>query len=533
MAFLWSRVPIAAKTFVVCTLAAIILSSLGSVLFCRAASDDNKGRAESVVGVDMSLAKEVVAAQAGLEHTQETNFLVCTILSVALGILAARRVANIRRTLGQHAERMRSGGPDSQIDASRADEIGRFAETFKETATGLRQSRERLKECTSVDFMTGLANYVYFHERLEYEIERAALQGSELCVLLIDIDKFRLLNDAFGRDVGDGLVQQVAAVLSSNVRKKDVVVRYGGDDFGVILLDTGLAEGRDIAERLRAKIARHAFLSLPADRLPIRAFRTEEEPIHLTITVGVAAYPTHHSTKDGIVMAADVALCQAQRATRNAVWVFDPRSWMNRGVDPGKLFQVLRDPTPAALRLLAAAVDARDPYTNGHSERVSEYAHMLAELVGYEPAMADEVRTAGLIHDLGKLGIPDSILCKPAALTPEEEAIVRSHPTLGESVLRCVRLLEQVIPAVLHHHERWDGGGYPDGLSGEDIPLLARIAGIADAFDAMTTDRPYRPALSFDKAFSELRAGAGRQFDPSLVEPFIEAVSAHKLRRAA
>lgn len=493
---------------------------------------DDRGRAEAVVGVDMSAA-DLAAAQAGLERAQGINVLVCTVLAVVLGLLAARQGARILRMFSQAADRVRTGDLEFQLDAGREDEIGKLAETFNEMISALWQSRERLKESTAVDLMTGLANHVYFHERLEYEIKRAELQGSELCVLLIDIDRFRLVNEAFGHDIGDGLVQQVAAVLSGNVRKTDIVARYGGDDFAVILADTGLAEGREMAERLRAKIDGHAFQNVPADVLPIHAPGAGEGSVHLTITVGVAAYPAHHSTKDGIVMAADIALCQAQRTTHNVVWVFDPKASMNEGVDPGDLYQVLRDPSTAALQSLAAAVDARDPYTHGHAERVSEYAYMLAQCMDYEPVMADRVRVAGLIHDLGKLGIPDSILCKPAALTSDEQAIVRGHPTLGESILRRAHQLEQVIPAVLYHHERWDGGGYPHGLAGEDIPLLARIVGVADAFDAMTTDRPYRPALSLEKAFSELRAGAGRQFDPSLIEPFIEAVSANQRRRAA
>jgi HD-GYP domain-containing protein (c-di-GMP phosphodiesterase class II) len=247
----------------------------------------------------------------------------------------------------------------------------------------------------------------------------------------------------------------------------------------------------------------------------------------------MAAYPAHHSTKDGVVMAADIALCQAQRSARNTVCVFDPGATINEGIDPYDLYQVLRDPSSAALQSLAAAIDARDKYTQGHSERVAHYAVAVAEAVADDPEMSSRAWVAGLVHDLGKLGIPDAILSKPARLTEEEHAIIRGHPSLGESILRRAHQLEQVIPAVLYHHERWDGAGYPHGLAGEGIPFIARILGVSDAFDAMTTDRPYRVALTLDQATSELRAGAGKQFDPSLVEPFIKSMSQEPSRRAA
>ncbi len=493
---------------------------------------DRSGRAEGIVGVDMSTA-QLHAVQAGLERAQATNVLVCTILAVGLGVVTTRAGAGVLRALGQAAERVSKGDLDFQLDVRRSDEIGRFAETFNQMIVGLRQSRERLKDSTAVDLMTGLANHVYFHERLEYEIERAALEGSSVCVLLADIDKFTLINEAFGHDVGDGLVQQVANVLSRNVRKTDIVARYGGDDFAVILPGTGLAEGEEMAERLRAKIDGHAFQNVPVNIMPIHASEGNEGSVHLTITIGMAAYPAHHSTKDGIVMAADIALCQAQRSTHNAVCVFDPGATMNEGIDPANLYQTLRDPSTAALQSLAAAVDARDRYTQGHSERVAHYAALIVHAMEGDAEMVHRVTVAGLVHDLGKLGIPDAILSKPAALTAEEQVVVRDHPTLGESILRRAHQLEQVIPAVLYHHERWDGRGYPHGLAGEDIPLLARMIGVADAFDAMTTDRPYRPALSFEEALNELRTGAGKQFDASMVEAFIEGTSGQQIGRAA
>jgi diguanylate cyclase (GGDEF)-like protein len=493
---------------------------------------DESGRTEAVVGLDMS-AERVLRAEAALKRAEVVDVVVCTALAVGLGLLVTQSAVKLCRMFSQAAERVRTGDLDFELDLHRADEVGEFADTFNQMLVGLRESRKRMADAADTDPLTGLSNHVHFHERLDDEMQRATLQGGQVCVLLIDVDRFTLVNEAFGHDVGDGLVQQVADVLSRNVRKTDIVARYGGDDFAVILPDTDVAEGQEMAERLRAKVEEHAFRNVPVNVMPIDTRAETVGSLNLTVTVGMAAYPAHHSTKDGLVMAADIALCQAQRAARNTVCVFDPGATINEGIDPYDLYQALRDPSSAAMQSLAAAVDARDPYTQGHSERVARYAVAVAEAVADDPQLRDNVWIAGLVHDLGKLGIPDAILSKPAGLTEEEHAIIRGHPSLGESILRRAHQLEQVIPGVLHHHERWDGAGYPDGLAGEQIPFIARILGVADAFDAMTTDRPYRSALTLDEATSELRAGVGKQFDPSLVEPFIQSMQQEWAKRAA
>jgi len=232
-------------------------------------------------------------------------------------------------------------------------------------------------------------------------------------------------------------------------------------------------------------------------------------------------------------MAADLALCRAKHVARNSVCTYDATIGGEEHVDPHQLYQMLRDPNAAAIQSLAAAVDAKDRYTHGHSERVTAYALEIGEALQMSSEMRDALKVAGLLHDLGKIGVPDSILNKPGSLTQEEREALQRHPSIGGDILHQSPQLDLIIPAVLFHHERWDGAGYPDGLAGESIPLVARILAIADAFDAMTSDRPYRKAMSVEEALLELRANAGKQFDPALVEMFIGKMSSSAQGRAA
>ncbi len=178
------------------------------------------------------------------------------------------------------------------------------------------------------------------------------------------------------------------------------------------------------------------------------------------------------------------------------------------------------------IRTLAAAIDAKDPYTRGHSERVSSYSMAIAKHLGLDSEEVFRVRIGAILHDVGKLGIGDSILHKPAGLTDEEYAIMRQHPVIGSQIMAPIRMLKDIIPGIRNHHETWDGKGYPDHLAGEQIPLIARIIGVADSFDAMTTDRPYQKAMSLEHVITKLRAMAGTRFDPRVIEALVEAVEA-------
>jgi putative nucleotidyltransferase with HDIG domain len=178
------------------------------------------------------------------------------------------------------------------------------------------------------------------------------------------------------------------------------------------------------------------------------------------------------------------------------------------------------------IRTLAAAIDAKDRYTRGHSERVSSYSMAIARHLGLNQEEVFRVRIASILHDVGKLGVRDGILNKPGGLTEEEFAVMRQHPDIGAQIMSPIRMLKDIIPGIRNHHETWDGKGYPDQLQGEEIPMVARIIGVADTFDAMTTTRPYQKAMELDYVLKKMRSMSGTRFDPAVVEALLAAVQA-------
>lgn len=241
----------------------------------------------------------------------------------------------------------------------------------------------------------------------------------------------------------------------------------------------------------------------------------------------------HTRQAEGLVMAAELAVSRAKQLGRNRVCRFDAVPGADEATDPYQLHRFLRDGSLATIQALAAAVDAKDPYTQGHSTRVAEYAARLASWTGASQSDIDLVHTTGTLHDVGKIGVPDSILQKPGRLDDEERRVMETHPVLGEVIVKKAPQLALSLPGVRHHHERWDGGGYPDGLAGEAIPYVARILAVADTYDAMTSDRPYRKGMAPETALAEIERGAGTQFDPELARAFADLMRATRQKRAA
>jgi len=361
------------------------------------------------------------------------------------------------------------------------------------------------------DPLTGLGNHRHFHDRLERELSDSRAQGYPLSLCLVDIDDFKRINDRFGHPGGD----KVLAQLATNLRQGGEAFRLGGDEFAILL------PGRD---EEGARIAAEAIVE--------RIAAVELEPAGpVTVSAGIATVPEEELDRDELVRRADSALYWAKEYGKNQVRVYRPDV-----IEIAELQRLAAGPDRAArfraAASLARAVDARDAYTGSHSERVADLAARIATRLGVDREQVELTRLAGSLHDLGKLAIPEEILRKPGPLSETERLVVERHPQIGFRMLESLGV-DPVADWVLHHHERWDGSGYPDGVGGDEIPLGARIIFVADAYDAMTSDRVYRGRLSDDQAIAELARCSGTQFDPEIVAALAEELGVGDLRAAA
>jgi diguanylate cyclase (GGDEF)-like protein/PAS domain S-box-containing protein len=352
------------------------------------------------------------------------------------------------------------------------------------------------------DPLTDLPNRRTLEKELEDAVEAARVEGRTLSVLVLDLDDFKQINDTLGHEAGDAVLRSVARSLEAALRPCDIAGRLGGEEFLVILPDTSTRGAALVAERLRAAMS-HIGIADSA----------------VTASFGVASYPLHASSAGELLRAADAAMYQAKGLGRDRSVVFDSGAAESRTERAGRAQEDLQGYLRSVLAI-AAALDERDPYTHAHSSTVAGYAAGIASRLGLNGDRLEDIRIAGLLHDVGKVGVPDAILRKAGALTDEEWVEMRRHPEIGARILAHPGL-SQVREWVLHHHERPDGHGYPHGLAGEEIPLEARILAVADAYEAMTSDRPYRRALPLEVAGAELLAGRGTLFDPLVVDAFM------------
>jgi len=382
--------------------------------------------------------------------------------------------------------------------------VSRDVTERKRAEEELRESARRIRELSITDELTGLYNRRHFYEVLEIEMYRVQRYGHSLSVVMLDLDGFKEYNDTFGHTSGDAVLKSFAQTLKSRSRKTDTAFRYGGDEFTIILPLTGAERARKIADRIRSK-----WLQAPkAERLVL------ETPLGLS--AGVAEYPENAETADGLAFLADTALYRSKREGGNkSTLVSDLGALRPDVVDRATLDQVYA---------LSATVEAKDPYTYGHSKRVAAISEIMGKAIGLSRKRLADLNAAGLLHDIGKVGVSDSILIKPDKPTEDEWKLIRKHCAEGAKIVGYVRELTALVPMIRHHHEWYDGTGYPDGLKGEDIPVAARILAIADAYDTMTTARTYRHVVSQEEALEELRRCSRTQFDPELVEALSRAM---------
>lgn len=395
---------------------------------------------------------------------------------------------------------------------------------------------ERSDEYVNTDSLTLLNNHRGFQEILTNELSRAQINNQNLSIIMMDINNITKINRELGHAKGDEVIKLVAEKVRQNVRENDIAGRYGGDEIAIILPNTNSEQAKYVAEFLTYSLS--------------CCFIDEIGPIK--VSVGVATYPDCAEDKEKLLILAEQAMYISQAkgykdgmsaiisssdfnfwddiALKSYAEVVSKRhSQLGINFEEEILTKFNIDDTLSESRIrdvatsLAGAIDAKDPYTKGHSTSVSRYSEALARAINLPEKEIQRITLGALLHDVGKIGIPETVLKKEGPLSDDEWAIMKQHPVIGaEKVLQPNPNLRDLIPIVKHHHERIDGKGYPSNLSNGEIPLAAKIVAIADTYHALISDRPYRKGMAIEKAISILEEGAGTQWDEDLIRTFVQ-----------
>jgi two-component system, cell cycle response regulator len=361
----------------------------------------------------------------------------------------------------------------------------------------------RLEATARTDVLTGLANRRGFEETFETELERAKRSGRELSLIVGDLDHFKRLNDLYGHGAGDAALETVAKVMNAAKRRIDSAARVGGEEFALVVPESDEREAYMLAERLRRAVRDASAAEGPA----------------LTISFGLAVYPRHGRTPETLFLAADQALYAAKELGRDRTVIHNPEVADVMGVAAGARDDGGADDYLATVLALAEALEGRADGSISSSRVVSRYAELIAREMWLSEEVIERVRIGGLLHDVGKIGVPESVLNKPEPLDDRDWHEIRRHPLVAARILDS-HTVADIRGWILSHHERPDGQGYPHGLAGDDIPLEARILAVADAYQAMTSERIYRTAMAPGEARVELQRGIGSQFDERVVQAF-------------
>lgn len=360
------------------------------------------------------------------------------------------------------------------------------------------------------DHLTGALNRRYFYEILQKEFDEN--MESSLVLVLINIDDFKLFNQLYGVKKGDEALKQTATLIKTTIRPNCHVARYGGKEFAIILPGYDIFSAHKVTESIRDQIADFASTS------------KEYHQKRLTISAGISIAPSGAKSVKELIENAEQAIYQVKRKGKNAIKIFSTFVHSEREYINEPDYASVYDEYKSTIYALTAAIDAKDHYTFSHSANVAVYSTELAKAINLSSDTIENIRQAALLHDVGKIGIPGSILNKPSILTEEEYEIMKGHVEASIEIIRHLPSLDYVIPAVLGHHEWFNGAGYPRRIAGEDIPLTARILCIADAFDALVSERCYKEPMLIKEALIRLRDRKGTQFDPVLTEKFIELI---------
>jgi diguanylate cyclase (GGDEF)-like protein len=372
---------------------------------------------------------------------------------------------------------------------------------FRAAQQRLTRQTLQLLEAAHRDPLTGTLNHGSLVESLEAQIEAARVSGEAIGVALLDLDNFGLLDDTYGHRAGDGVLIEVVRLLDAWMPPGATWGRYGPDEFLVFTATGDAAVLEPVIDQLKTTLADATLQFEGSERLPV------------TFSAGLCFYPTNGQSVTTLLSMTAMTLDEAKASGGDTIRVAEARP-----PEPGyvKTFNILEG--------LVIAIDTKDRYTRRHSEDVARYADFLARRLELDPVTRRAIWNAGRLHDIGKIGIPDEILRKPGHLTDEEYTIVKQHVALGDAIVRDLPNLDLIRGGIRHHHERWDGSGYLSGLAADEIPLVARILAVGDAFSTMTTTRPYRKSFTVEEALKRLEDAAGSQLDPRLVSRFVDGI---------
>lgn len=372
--------------------------------------------------------------------------------------------------------------------------------------------REKLGQLVNLDGLTGVYNHRFFHETLKKEIELSKKKEHPTSLILLDIDYFKHYNDLYGHQNGDEVLRKIGLILKNNVRSQDISARYGGEEFAVILPDTSEKEAIFIAEQIRLEVEHRKFEG------------EENQPKgKLTVSIGISTLPDKAKNDVELIKSADDALYRAKFFNKNRVETYySILEELKNDIEEDHIDLI------TSIKTLISVINAKDRYTYAHSERVVMFCKSLGDKLNLSEEDKKVLKYGAYMHDIGKINIPKEVLNKKMPLTNKEWEMLKQHPINGIDIIKSVDSLKNIVPLILHHHERYDGKGYPSQLKGDDIPYLARVLTVVDSFDAMTSNRPYNIGKNYDEGIIELRKCSSTQFDPDIVEAFIKVVEENK-----
>lgn len=370
------------------------------------------------------------------------------------------------------------------------------------------EQRNKLHNLSITDELTGIYNLRFFHTALDNEIESAKKNKSSVGLIMIDIDDFKMFNDIYGHDCGDEILHETANLLKKILDEEGYLCRYGGDEFAVILPKTDRHTIVKNANLIKREVNRNNPI-----KTKYNVFK------NITLSIGASEYPYTATCKDELLSQADMALYHAKNLGKDRVHFYQSII-QNLHKNISSNHQQLI----GAFKGLLSTISAKDKYTLGHCERVATYAVMIGEAMNLSLNEITTLQYAGLLHDIGKIEIPKTILSKLGPLKPDEFEYIKMHPVYSANILEPLEDMNHLVRHVRHHHERFDGTGYPDHLAGEEISLGARILCIADSFDAMLSERPYSKSMSLNDSVAELERCSGTQFDPKIVKIFVSII---------